>query len=141
MLDADEVWFASKWQSWQVALIEESIANVKKFTNKKVKVFGSKDFGSINLRKLLDLSVPERINFVQNIDSSVININSEIRENLHSGEFIDSQNLICSTEKYECHLFNSDGQLLTFDGWHLTKAGAKFFGSRLLDASKLGIAK
>nr|WP_255558774.1 SGNH hydrolase domain-containing protein [Polynucleobacter sp. AP-Kaivos-20-H2] len=131
MLDADEIWFASKWQAWQTAFIRQSISNVKKISNKPVKVFGTKDFGSINLKELLVLSGPERINLVQKIDPDVININAEIRKNLSSDEFVDSQNLICSTQESVCHLFNADGQLLSFDGWHLTKAGAKYFGIRL----------
>lgn len=131
MLDADEIWFASKWQSWQAAFIQKSITNVKKFSNKPVKVFGTKDFGNINLKGLLALSGSERINLVQKIDPDVININAEIRKNLDSGEFVDSQNLICSTQVALCHLFDDDGQLLSFDGWHLTKAGAKYFGVKL----------
>jgi peptidoglycan/LPS O-acetylase OafA/YrhL len=135
MLDADEIWFASKWQSWQAAFIRQSISNVKKISNKPVKVFGTKDFGSINLKELLALSGSERINLVQKIDLDVISINAEIRKNLGSGEFIDSQDLICTTQEAVCHLFNDDGQLLSFDGWHLTKVGAKYFGIKLSEGS------
>lgn len=131
MLDADEIWFASKWQSWQTAFIQKSIANVKKFSNKPVKVFGTKDFGSISLKRLLALYGSERINLVQKIDPNVISINSEIKNNLGAGEFVNSHELICATQDAVCHLFSGDGQLLSFDGWHLTKAGAKYFGVAL----------
>lgn len=135
MLDADEIWFASKWQAWQAAFIPQSIANVKKISNKPVKVFGTKDFGSINLKGLLALSGSERINLVQKIDLDVISINAEIKKNLGSGKFIDSQDLICTTQEAVCHLFSDDGQLLSFDGWHLTKAGARFFGIKLSEGA------
>ncbi len=131
MLDADEIWFASKWQAWQTVLIPQSIENVKKFSKKTVKVFGTKDFGRISLKELLALPSNVRVNKIQKVDQEVMKINAQIKQNLAPGEFIDSQKLVCFDEEASCRLFTEDGQLISFDGWHLTKDGARYFGLKL----------
>jgi hypothetical protein len=39
--------------------------------------------------------------------------------------------ILCDEKTNTCPLFNSQGELLSFDGVHLTRAGAQYVGERL----------
>jgi peptidoglycan/LPS O-acetylase OafA/YrhL len=137
MLEADEVWYASAWEYWQAELISRSVENTVHLTGKTVKVFGRKSFGEIDIRKLLSLDVKDRISFVNRIDVGAVNTNSLMKRQLKSNVFVDVQSLLCGDLLNECKIFTDKGELISYDGGHLTVYGAKYFGSKLLGAGFL----
>ena len=45
-------------------------------------------------------------------------------------KFIDLKTISCPS-KYKCKLFTKEGQLISFDGGHLTTKGSKYFSEEL----------
>ncbi len=137
MLDADEVWFASAWQEWQVPLLSVSVENTKRFTKKPVKVFGRKNFGHTNLRSLLDLPPGLRYRKLNEVPLWQTKINEDMRLSLGKEVFIDVQSLLCGDVAKYCVIFTDEKKLKTFDGTHLTPYGARYYGQKLFDSGLL----
>ena len=129
--NADEVWFASSWKPWQAELIKMSIANIEELTTAHIRVFGRKDFPLFKPRKYLGLSGIERANFSEPIPAESVEINQRFLELLDGYDFVDVQSLMCGGNVNECKIFTEAGQIKTYDGGHLTKAGASFYGNSL----------
>jgi hypothetical protein len=130
---ANEVWFASSWETWQIELITNSLRNIEELTDAHIRVFGRKDFPSWNPRKYLGLSVEERASFSEAIGKERVANNQIFSTLLESYDFVDVQSLMCGGSGNDCRIFNEAGQLKTHDGGHLTKAGALFYGNGLLE--------
>ncbi|MDC0181002.1 acyltransferase [Pseudomonadota bacterium] len=131
LTSADEIWFASSWQPWQVERIKNSIENVQESSTAIIRIFGRKDFPTFKLRKYLGLSSAERAMFVESVKSEKIFQNVRFSELSKDYNFIDVQSLMCGGSASECKIFDSFGYIKTFDGKHLTKSGARFYGERL----------
>lgn len=138
MLIADEIWFASAWQYWQAELIRESVTNVARFSDKPVKVFGTKSFGNIDIKRLLMQSASERILSKGAVSSESIRTNELLKASLPTYIFIDIQYLLCGNEVDQCPLFDSEGHLKSYDGEHLTVYGARLYGEKLADGALRG---
>ena len=132
MLEADQIWFASSWQDWQSEYIAQSVENVKALTGKKVKVFGRKNFGYINISELLEMTENERIAIRNSVPKKQIDVNNEMKNSLSSENFVDVEKLLCGNDVNTCPIFTDAGELKTFDGTHLTPYGAKYYGSQLI---------
>lgn len=132
MLQADEIWFASSWQYWQAGLIAQSVANVEAFSGKPVKVFGPKDFGKVVIKELLAKPPRERFATRNAVREETIRTNALMQHSLSPDVFVDIQRLICGNEAGQCPLFTASGALISYDGHHLTKVGAKVYGDSLV---------
>ena len=132
MKESDLIWLASNWKGWQAKLVPKSLKNLENDFGEKVFIFGKKNFGEINLRKLLSMSVSERQEYVNPISPRHVEINALMKETLPDRKFIDISFLLCGN-KSECKLFTDDGRLISWDGGHLTKEGSRFLGRRILE--------
>ncbi len=131
MLSADEIWFASAWHYWQAGFIEKSVANVVIHSKKPVKVFGTKNFSKVDIKHLLSIAAPQRVEINATVSAVNIETNALLKRSLHADVFIDVQGLICGTNASSCALFSKGGQLLSYDGGHLTRFGARHLGDKL----------
>jgi peptidoglycan/LPS O-acetylase OafA/YrhL len=131
MLESDEIWLASAWQPWQASLINVSLSNIEHDTHKPVTVFGTKHFGSVDVKALLAMPPPQRLAARGTVQSSIISTNSLIKAQIGSARFIDAQQLLCGTEAAHCRFFTQQADLISYDGWHLTPSGAKYYGKKL----------
>lgn len=131
---SDQVWLASNWQAWEVDLLPESLSNLRREFGDKFVIFGTKDFGAINIRKLLATSVPLRYQTENQIPETNRQINHQLTQIVEAGQFVNVSELMCGSSKGECRIFTPDGRLLSYDGGHLTADGAKILGSKLVDA-------
>lgn len=133
MLSADEIWFASNWKLWQAELISESINNVYLLSGKEIKIFGKKDLGEISIINLLRKNYAERIIFNGRPSPETYEINSILKRNISQtsvATFIDTQKVLCQNPE-NCRLFTDSGKLISYDGKHLTRFGAKLLGENL----------
>lgn len=137
MLAADEVWFAARWQLWQASMIPQSLANVVAYTSKPVRVFGRKDFGSVSVKALLATPKAARWATVNPVNPETGKINAALRAGMQSGVFIDIQQLLCAPAIDACRLFTDAGDLISYDGGHLTEKGADYLGSKLAQHNSL----
>lgn len=127
IVSADFIILASSWKDWQVPLLPESVDNIDLITQAEIIVVGRKHFGSIDLDELLELSPGQRQALRQNARNSHIAINSAMKNALGNRNFLDMHALICGMNN-QCPVFNDNGELYSFDGGHLTKAGAQLVG-------------
>ena len=135
MLSADEIWFASRWQAWQVKLVQDSVASVQQLTAKPVKVFGRKDFGNVQIKALLFAGDPARRVLRSAVASETIEVNTQFKVTLPPDVFIDIQQLLCGDDVGYCRLYADGAGLISYDGGHLTEFGARYLGLQL---AKLG---
>lgn len=131
MREADEVWFAGLWQPWQAPLVAASVDALRAETGRPVKVFGIKDFGRYRIRRLLTRPVPERYAVRQPIEPYARAVNAVMRRTVPADTFVDVLMLFCGPDASTCPLFTPDGALVSYDGQHLTRAGALLYGERL----------
>jgi peptidoglycan/LPS O-acetylase OafA/YrhL len=134
MLDSDEIWFASSWQYWQAGLIKESVLNASSFSHKPIKIFGRKEFGKFEIKKLLEIDVSKRLHMRSEVSDETVSTNALLRSQiskLPSASFINIENLMCGEDEKSCPLFSDDGFLISYDGGHLTRSGAKLLGEQL----------
>jgi hypothetical protein len=93
-------------------------------------VFGTKNFGRFTIRSLLQLPAADRPSLRSPMIVSYVELNALMKSSLPEVNFIDASALMCGPAN-SCALFTSDGKLISFDGQHLTKDGAAYFGKRL----------
>lgn len=133
---ADEIWLSSSWQSWQIKYLEKSIGNIRQITEAEIYTFSTKFFEVTSPKEmLLNTSPIERVKLVFVMDANIRNLNLETQRASVNGNFVDLSYYYCGDET--CRLFDDDGNLLSYDGSHLTREGAVFFG-RKISADILG---
>lgn len=130
MQSADEIWLSSAWQAWQVELLPDSIKNINLY-RKKIKVYAVKDFGHINIKQLLALEQSKRAIVKNRMSDESIYSNNLLREKIAQDMLVDLPALLCGKGTIECPIFNKNNELLSYDGGHLTKAGARLYGDLL----------
>jgi peptidoglycan/LPS O-acetylase OafA/YrhL len=130
---SDQVWVASAWQAWDAALLPESLANLRREFGDKFVIFGTKDFGIIDIKKLLATPVPQRYQTQNQISETSRQINRQLAQAVGTTHFVDVSDLICGASGRGCRVFTPDGRLLSYDGGHLTVEGARELGSSLVD--------
>jgi len=132
---SDEIWLASSWKPWVVELLPESVNNLRETFEKPLYVFGPKNFGTLSQKSVLNIPVDERDTFTQVPSSDIIELNNLMKNSFPDHVFVNVLEGFCET-KLGCRLFNDKGELISYDGSHVTKAGAGIYG-RLI-ASSIG---
>ena len=133
---SDQVWVASDWQAWDAALLPESLANLERTFGDKFVIFGTKNFGAINIKKILATPAPKRYQLQNQISETSRMINRQLAQTVDATHFVNVSDLICGTPvgtSGECRVFTADGRLLSYDGGHLTVDGARELGAKLVD--------
>ena len=131
ILAADEVWFAARWLPWQAEMISESVANLATISAKPVRVFGRKDFGKVDLKAMLAADPAQRHQMRGDAAAITTRSNALLKASLPADIYVDTQQLLCSDAVEHCRLFVDGGQLLSYDGGHLTEMGARYLGLKL----------
>jgi peptidoglycan/LPS O-acetylase OafA/YrhL len=130
MGEADAVWIASSWARWQVDLLPESLQRIREHFGPKAWVFGNKDFGAVSVKDLLRYPASERIRLENPMGDEHLKVNELLKSRLTDDVFVNVSGLLCGDGR-ACPLFTDTGQLLSYDGGHLTRAGARYYGERL----------
>jgi len=138
--DADEIWLASYWTDWQGRLIAQSVRNLQARYHHPVRVFGAKNFGEYRIRDLLHMSLEQRIAYVSVPLPSIMAIDAVMRASLPPDVFVDVQQMLCGGAT-QCHPFDAAGNLISYDGAHLTQPGAGLYGQSLRENAVLGLPK
>ncbi|MFO1217410.1 MAG: SGNH hydrolase domain-containing protein [Burkholderiaceae bacterium] len=99
-------------------------------------VVGPKLIGRFNIRELLARPAAHRIGISYPFSTETLEIEAQLRRALPEGVFVSMQAAVCGAGP-ECRLFTAEGDLISFDGAHLTPAGARLAGRRLSSAAPL----
>jgi len=133
---ADIIILVANWTLKSAKQLPTTIKNLHLNSSQKLFVLGRKSFGKVTIRRYLRLPEKELRNLRNPVDAKQQAINTLMKSSLDKNIFIDMQELICSTSN-SCRVFSSDLQLISFDGGHLTPAGAAYLGSQLFQKSLL----
>ena len=139
--NADVIVLASLWKDWAVKQLPQTIENLALTDTQKLIVIGRKSFGRISLRHYLRMSESKRISLRNPINKVFFKDNDTLREHLNDETFVDQYTIICGTGKDSCPVFTPEGALISFDGGHLTKAGARFVGELIFKSKALSNLK
>jgi peptidoglycan/LPS O-acetylase OafA/YrhL len=129
---ADIIILAASWAEWAVQRLPETIENLKIPPATRLVILGRKNFGKVNRKSYLGLSLEEKTKLRNRVSDQHLKVNEWMRENLkEKGDFVDLHALVCGESSKTCPLFSRDGKLLSYDGGHLTREGAVYIGSLL----------
>ncbi|PID45836.1 MAG: hypothetical protein CSB47_06940 [Proteobacteria bacterium] len=134
---ADVIILASLWRSWAVKKLPQTIENLELRDNQKLIVLGRKSFGRVSLRHYLRMSDAQRKSVRNPIKRQFLNDNRILKQVLPPQVFVDQYTLICGAGQSTCPVFTPDAELISFDGGHLTKAGARYVGERIFTSPAL----
>ncbi len=125
-MDADIVFIATGWQEWEVAFLPQSLKNLVNEFGNKFFVFGTKRL-FYSQHDIIAVPVPQRYEMHIEPKPETFTINAQIKNSVDS-PFIDPLQFFCKENK--CTLFDENNDIITFDGFHLTPAGVKYFAQR-----------
>lgn len=139
MMQADEIWLANSWLDWVVDLMPETLAALSADFDAEIKVFGSKSFGDISSSKILKINPSQRILYKQASSSKVIETNQRLEAIIPEDNFVELSAVSCGGDVAKCILFTKEGLLISADGGHLTRAGAKHLSESFLNLPNLSL--
>lgn len=136
IVQADFVILVARWKDWSAKALPQTIKNLKLAPEQKLFVVGRKSFGKINVKNYLRMS-EEKLGSLRNkVETQHSSINNIMKNSLSSDVFINLHDLICGPSS-DCPVFTNNKKLISFDGGHLTKDGARYIGDILFKKSKL----
>lgn len=122
---ADIVVLAARWQSWSAEYLKQTLNHLD--LNAQVIVIGSKSFEK-NRRALLAYS-PDHLEIARKMpETSVLQSTEILERSLEKDQFVNLVNIVCMEG---CPLFTPEGDLLSYDGLHLTPEGVSYIGTLL----------
>lgn len=139
MQEADVVIFASRWKPEIAAALPQTLHALGLQPRQRVVVVGSKFFGKISVRQYLRMPANDLKKLENEVDPSEAKaVNAVLAKGLGKEVlFVDPHNLVCGDDT-SCPLFTDDVNLISYDGRHLTKEGARYMGKVLFQRSALG---
>lgn len=128
---ADEIWLSSSWKEWALPYIQTSINNLYEINNTKIIIFGRKDFGKVEPSQYFYSNNVDKIIGLRKLSDEYQRISTTMaNEKYVNAEYIDVGMLLCNSYS-KCKNDNGDGIPISYDGGHLTKAGALYLGKKL----------
>ncbi len=133
---ADDIWLVSSWKDWHVENLPESLTNIKAITTAKIRVMGRKHFGSgMSLKRYMAEYQKGNSEIEMPLNSGHRRINALMQKLLIPEDFIDISEMMCGAGE-TCKNMTPEGLLISYDGGHLTRAGATLMGERLSEHLK-----
>jgi peptidoglycan/LPS O-acetylase OafA/YrhL len=134
---ADVVVLCALWQEWAVPHLPNTLEKLAERGAKEIYIVGRKaqgmtaqmfvtrSGGTANVEKFA----------ARYRDGASWNINSRIRH-IKDVRYIDLMLIACPSDD-SCPVFTPEGEIIFYDTTHLTPAGARYFGERLLGSNSL----
>lgn len=136
--EADLVIFASRWKPKIAKALPRTIKDLALTSQQKVVVVGSKFFGKMSIRKYLHMPDNKLKGLRNDVGTASKTVNDVLGAALgQEVVFVDQHDLLCKDED-TCPVFTDDMHLISYDGRHLTRAGARYVGKVLFENSALG---
>ena len=139
LIYSDTIFFVNVWEEWIIKYLKEITKNPV-FSNKKIFIIGTKHFGKIKINELIKMSEKEKKNYKFKMPLNFIELNRKIKSEFSEKIYITTFESHCDTN-LNCSIFTDKNKLISYDGGHLTKFGAKFFGKNLFKNENLNIYK
>ena len=133
---ADVIIFASLWRKWAAEKLAETIRNLKMRSEQKLYVIGRRSFRKVSKNVSLDLTKQELKQLRNEVDKDQMEINNLMKSKLNETHFINVHEHICGKGS-TCPVYTDNYKLISFDGGHLSQAGARYFGRILFEQTQL----
>jgi hypothetical protein len=125
---ANVIILAGNWREWSAKRLPKTIELLNLTQSQKLFVLGVKNFGNINLTLYINTSYEYRIQQFQQPEEESVNVNTIMKRTLNQSIFVDVLGMTCTHYNGTCPVFTAHGKLITYDGAHTTKYGAKYVG-------------
>ena len=125
---ANIIILSSYWYLWSAQKLPNTIKVLNLTEQQQIIVIGRKDFGKVNPMLYVNKTKKFRMKQFQYPRREVIEINELLEKTIDKSIFINIQKMICTGFNQTCPLFTPDGNLISYDGLHLTKHGARYVG-------------
>jgi hypothetical protein len=133
---ADTVIFVASWRPWAAERFPETLRAYGLRPDQQVIVVARKSFEGPNPRRLLAAD-PATFPALRAEQSYAQRQSVEaIRRSVPKEMLVDPQAIVCGTG-WDCPIFTPAGELISWDGSHLTSAGARYVGSLLFQDPRL----
>lgn len=124
---ADVLVIVANWKPWASARLRETLAALDLRPDQQVIIVGPKSFRAPNLR-LLRHADPATFPGMRVEQTAQLRAAVEgIRAGAPEGRLVDIEALACAPD-WTCPAFTPAGELISHDGSHLTRAGARYLG-------------
>lgn len=135
---ADLLIYASLWKPLVAEKISKIINYLDVKKHQKMVVIGNKFFGNMLIQDYFHMKPNELRKLRNDVGTKTLKINSILHRRLKGRiTFIDPHKLVCGNRSTSCPIFTHNLQLISYDGRHLTKAGAQYMGKILFQKSPL----
>ncbi len=124
--EADVVIIVANWRPWAVRLLPETLATYDFRPDQEVLIVGGKSFRGVNLRRLVGTD-PAGFAEIRAVQKGAMRTATEaLRELVPPARLVDLQAIGCGG--WDCPIFTPEGHLISHDGSHLTREGARWLG-------------
>jgi len=135
---ADLLIFAALWKPEVAKKLPDMFKYLGIKKAQKVVVIGNKFFGNMSIRKYIHMSDATLKDLRNDVGDKSRHINAILKKRLADRViFVDPHKLMCG-DSTSCPLFTKKLRLISYDGRHLTRAGARYMGRILFQRSELG---
>lgn len=134
---ADVIIYSSLWKA-EVAEKLPQMMNYLGVTDQQTQiVVGNKFFGNIQIHDYIHMTDHKLRTLRLNVGNKASQINDILRQNIgRKVTFIDPQQLVCGA-RTTCPAFTHRLKLISYDGRHLTRDGARYYGKILFQKTNL----
>jgi hypothetical protein len=134
--EANVVVLASSWRPWAAQRLPETLDQLGQGANRRIFIVGPKLVGEFGIRELLQTPAAVRIQESQPVATTIVDLERTLSAAAPQGTYVSMQAAVCGRGP-ACKLFTPDGDLISFDGRHLTRAGAAYAGRNLFATAPL----
>jgi len=134
--EADVIILAALWRKWAVVQLPQTLKGLNISPNQKLFIIGRRSFSSIKKERIQGLSNKELLSLRKEVDIHQLEINKIMNETLDESIFINVHKIACGINS-SCPVFTNRLKMITFDGGHLSKDGARYLGEILFQKSQL----
>jgi hypothetical protein len=127
---------AASWRQWAAQRLPETLTQLGAGSRRRVFVVGPKYVGDFNIRELLQTPDALRMQESQPIPAGIAEMERTLAAATPQGMYVSMQAAVCGAGP-ACKLFTPGGNLISFDGRHLTRAGAAYAGRNLFSTAPL----
>lgn len=137
---ADYIFLASNFEKWQIPYLKETINNIKNINNQiNVYVVSLKEFNYPSKYKILKATNEERSEMYSNYSPNYISIYNALKKQVNKENLFDLNDYISKLDnnsKLTTSLFDNNGEIISYDGKHLTDHGSKYFAEKIKEKNK-----
>ena len=135
--EADLIILAASWKKWAAEELPQTIKNLHLRPQQKLIVIGRKSFSKSLVDNYQQLPKEDLLQMRNRVDEHQDLINKIMSQSLSKDVFVNIHQIICG-DALSCPVFTDKLKLISFDGGHFSKNGARYVTKLLFQGSQLG---